>query len=218
MQAVASLCSDGSLSCSCLSDVTAWKSCTLLMACRHISDCYAGNNMLQSATFFVWALSCTHAPTSPGHLSLYIIFSETSYIYCLPLQAHTDELQAALIKAERAILYIIDFEMRIQHPYKIALELTKPPAFNLQKHSIAASNGRYVDITTAIFNVANARYEPNAPPLALKHVCLWPQVPIFALWYSPACRTGSSCTAHKQSSVLHMQSTTACPSQLYCVC
>lgn len=101
--------------------------------------------------------ACT---TSPGHLSLYIIFSKTSYIYCLPLQAHTDELQAALIKAERAILYIIDFEMRIQHPYKIALELTKPPAFNLQKHSIAASNGRYVDITTAIFNVANARYHP----------------------------------------------------------
>ena len=72
-----------------------------------------------------------------------------------------DELQAAVGKAERSILYIIDFEMRIQHPFRIASELTSPPAFNLRRYTPVTSSGRYQDITDAVVNVANARYHLN---------------------------------------------------------
>lgn len=50
--------------------------------------------------------------------------------------------------------------MRIQHPYKIAVELTTQAAFNLRMYTPVSKNGRYLDIVKAIFNVANARCPP----------------------------------------------------------
>ena len=74
-------------------------------------------------------------------------------------QANLDELQAAVSKAERSILYIINFEMMIQHPHKIAQELTYPAAFNLRAHTLPSSDGKYRELNFAIYNVANARYD-----------------------------------------------------------
>ena len=87
-----------------------------------------------------------------------------------------DELQAAVSKAERSILYIIDFEMRVQHPFKIASELVGPLAFNLRQYTPVNASGRYQDITDAVFNVAIARYRLTSPcwPLKVPVSCCTP--------------------------------------------
>ena len=72
-------------------------------------------------------------------------------------KANLDELQAAVSKAERSILYIINFEMVIQHPHKIAQELTYPAAFNLRAYTLPSSDGKYRELNFAIYNVANTR-------------------------------------------------------------
>ncbi len=67
-----------------------------------------------------------------------------------------DELQVAVSKAERSILYTINFETRVQHPFTIALELISVNSFNLRIYSREAG-GQFTELPQAIYSVANAR-------------------------------------------------------------
>ena len=66
-----------------------------------------------------------------------------------------DELRERVLLAERAIMYALEFNMGILHPYKIALSLVDDRGFRLKMHTPLRNN--LYDLPQIIFNVTNVR-------------------------------------------------------------
>ncbi|BDA44256.1 Cyclin-T1-4 [Coccomyxa sp. Obi] len=69
------------------------------------------------------------------------------------VMAMQDELRERVLAAERAIMYALEFNMGILHPYKIALSLVNERGFRLKMHTPLRNN--LYDLPQIIFNVTN---------------------------------------------------------------
>ena len=77
---------------------------------------------------------------------------------CTHAQAQQDELREAVLIAERAVLYALDFDLDVHHPYGVALSLMTEKAFNLVQLGVLrlnASGMSCYDLPQIIFNVYN---------------------------------------------------------------
>lgn len=67
-----------------------------------------------------------------------------------------DELKERVTLAERSIVYVVNFDLNMLHPYKIALDLMGEKfGFRLLEHTPRRNNTW--DLPQIIFNVANIR-------------------------------------------------------------
>jgi hypothetical protein len=72
-------------------------------------------------------------------------------------QGLQDELKERVMLAERAVVYVVDFDLNMLHPYKIALDLAgEKLGFHLMEHTPKRCDNKY-DLPQLIFNITNIR-------------------------------------------------------------